>query len=159
MRIVLVPVALLAFATPALAHDDRGRTAADAAAAAELLGDPRVQDLAADRLSAAVAAMLDLRIGGLERAVDPGSRAHPDETLRDHLDRDDPDFEARLHHRTRRAVGAAGAVSGELAAMLPELQARLAAIKHRLRTGDYDTPPAAPPPIDDEDEFGDDWDD
>ena len=130
-----------------------------------MLDDPAVQEGVADTVSDAVAAMLDIRVGALERAANPFSNARRSDTLRDRLDRDDPGFEDRIHDRARYATRAAGVMAGEFANMLPELRARLARVKHRLRDDGYagrsDGPPpgAAPDRSDDRDETLGDWDD
>lgn len=153
MRVLLVSIAALAAATPAMAHDvDR-----KAAIAAELANDPAVQDHVADSLSEAVAAMLDFRVGALERAANPFSSARRSDTLRDRMERDDPYFEQRLHTNARRATRAAGVMADEFAAMLPELRSRLARVKDRLHDDRYETYDAAPPAPGGD--LADDWDD
>jgi hypothetical protein len=153
MRALFVTIAALAVATPAMAHDVDNK----AAIAAEMANDPAVQDHVADSVSDAVAALLDVRVGAIERAANPFSNARRSDTLRDKLDRDDPYLEERIHRKTRYATRAAGAMAQEFAGMIPELRARLVRVKHRMRGDDgYDAPP--PPPIQDDD-FGSDWDD
>jgi hypothetical protein len=148
-----VLLAALGFATSAMAHDaDR-----KAAIAAEMANDPAVQEHVADSVSDAVAALLDFRVGALERAANPFSNARRSDTLRDRMERDDPYFEQRSHANARRATRAAGVMADEFAGMLPELRARLARMKHRLHDdayGAYDAPPPAP-----EGDVADDWDD
>lgn len=154
MRYLFLPVLAFLAATPALAQRP---APADVAAA---LDSPIVQEGVANRVSDAVAALLDTRVGAVERAVNPFSDARRNDTLRDRISRDDPNFEARIHDDTRRATRAAGVMAGEFSAMLPELRARLANIKHRLRNLD-DRGPAyrddlPPPHRDDYDD--EDWD-
>jgi len=127
MRFLIVSLAALAVATPAFAQQPAP------ADVARMLDSPIVQEGVANRVSDAVAAILDTRVGAVERAVNPFSDARRDDTLRDHIERDDPNFEARVHRDTRRATRAAGVMAGEFAAMLPELRARLSTMKHRLR--------------------------
>jgi hypothetical protein len=168
MRILIFPLAALAFATPALAQ---GVAPAEVAG---MLDSPIVQDKVADTVSDAVSAVLDTRVGAMERVVNPFSGARRSDTLRDKIERDDPYFEDRIHRNTRRATAAAGVMASEFATMLPELRARLAAVKHRMRNLDgtgvgpaprayderlrddrrYDDEPAAPPA----DSYEDDWD-
>ncbi len=154
MRFLFVSIIALSVATPALAQRP---APADVAG---MLDSPIVQEGVADRVSDAVAALLDTRVGAVERAVNPFSDARRSDTLRDRVERDDPNFEARIHDDTRRATRAAGVMASEFTAMLPELRARLANIKHRLRNADgrgtqaYDE---APPPRH-HDSYDDDWD-
>lgn len=153
MRLLFVPLLALAAAAPALAQRP---APADVAAA---LDSPIVQEGVANRVSDAVAALLDTRVGAVERAVNPFSDARRSDMLRDRIARDDPNFEARIHDDTRHATRAAGVMASEFTAMLPELRARLANIKHRLRNPDGRDPAYrgdAPPPH--RDSYDDDWD-
>jgi len=134
MRFLLASLAALVVAPPALAQQPAP------ADVARMLDNPVVQEGVADRVSDAVAAMLDTRVGAVERAVNPFSDARRSDTLRDRVERNDPHFEARVHDDTRRATRAAGVMAGEFTAMLPELRARLANIKHRLRNLDDRAP-------------------
>ncbi len=154
MRFLFVSIVALSAATPALAQ----RPAP--AQVAGMLESPVVQEVVADRVSDAVAALLDTRVGAVERAVNPFSDARRSDTLRDRVMRDDPNFEARIHRDTRHATRAAGVMASEFSAMLPELRARLANIRHRLRSPDDRGPEAydeAPPPPR-HDDYDDDWD-
>lgn len=148
MRILIFPLAAFAFATPALAQ---GVAPAEVAG---MLDSPIVQDKVADTVSDAVSAVLDTRVGAVERAVNPFSGARRSDTLRDRIERDDPYFEDRIHRNARRATAAAGVMASEFATMLPELKARLSAVKHRMRN--LDGAGMSPPPRDDERRLRDD---
>jgi hypothetical protein len=115
MRIALAAVALIA-ASPAVAREPARPTAEQAAAA---LGNPLVQEAAARALTQLVGIVLDTRVGP-SAALDPSVR--PNDTLRDVVRRDDPDFEARLYEGTRRSLGTAAAVAGGAAVQARELK-------------------------------------
>lgn len=115
MRIALAAVALIA-ASPAVAREPARPTAEQAAAA---LGNPLVQEAAARALTQLVGIVLDTRVGP-SAAIDPSVR--PNDTLRDVVRRDDPDFEARLYEGTKRSLGTAAAVAGGAAVQARELK-------------------------------------
>jgi hypothetical protein len=114
----LVPAALLlsAIALPAAAQSS------PEVDAARRLEDPMVQEGLAMAVASMAAIVLDTRVGPLASLLDPGSGVRPSDTLRDVQRRRDPDFEARLHDDTRRAVATAGAAASGAAAMSSELQ-------------------------------------
>lgn len=115
MRLVPVAAILCAIAVPAAAQS---REQADAV---RRLNDPMVQEGVAMAMSALAGIVLDTRVGPLARYADPEADIRPSDTLRDVERRRDPRFEAKLHDRTRRAVGTVGAVSSDALAMSGEL--------------------------------------
>ena len=116
MRIALAACALIAVATPAMAREPARPTAEQAAAA---LGNPLVQEAAARTLTQLVGIVLDTRVGPAA-ALDPSVRS--DDTLRDLVRREDPRFEQRLYHDTRRGLSTAAAVAGGAAVQARELK-------------------------------------
>lgn len=121
----LLALPLLALAVPAVAQaqdrdDGLARTA-------DQLQDPATQDALAGVLSALVATMLDLKVGGIANAaakVDPDGRmkpVDPDMTVRDMAERDNPDFAAELDADIRGGTRMMGAMAGAMAEMLPQL--------------------------------------
>lgn len=125
MRSALLASTVLCIATPALAAqppigDEMGGMA-------QTLNDPATQDAAAAAVDATADAMLDVRIDGLAKALAPLNHGRPvnmhGRTLRDLAERDDPEFENRLHDGTRGAIGSMGALASAVAVMLPELEA------------------------------------
>lgn len=127
MRLVSAAAVLCAIALPAAAQS---RAEAEAV---RRLNDPMVQEGVAMAMSALAGIVLDTKVGPLARYADPDEDIRPSDTLRDLERRRDPHFEAKLHDRTRRAVGTAGAVandaltmSGELARTADRLRAALA---------------------------------
>lgn len=114
MRLVSAAAVLCIIATPALAQSRE-------AEAVRRLNDPMVQEGVAMALSSLAGIVLDTRVGPLARFADPEEGIRPNDTLRDVERRRDPQFEARLHDRTRRAMAATGAVAGDALAMSGEL--------------------------------------
>lgn len=118
MRRIIIAFASLSVATsPAFARDE-----APEAEIAKKIADPVVQEHVAEAMSGALGAVLDMRIGALERAIDPRSEATDDDTVRDRIGRDDPDFEERMGDRTRAMTGAVASVTERLVDMLPALR-------------------------------------
>ncbi|ATY32999.1 hypothetical protein [Sphingomonas psychrotolerans] len=115
MRLVSTAALLCAIALPAAAQT-RGE-----AEAVRRLNDPMVQEGVAMAMSALAGIVLDTKVGPLARYADPDADIRPSDTLRDVERRRDPHFEAKLHARTRRAVGAVGAVTSDALAMSAEL--------------------------------------
>ena len=115
MRLISVAAALCVIALPAAAQT---RAETDAV---RRLNDPMVQEGVAMAMSALAGIVLDTKVGPLARYADPDEDIRPSDTLRDVQRRRDPHFEAKLHDRTRRAVGAVGAVSSDALAMSGEL--------------------------------------
>lgn len=118
-----VPLALLALPVPAAAAEPD----AELAQVAETLQDPATQDALADTLGALVAAMMDLKIGGIVEAagkIDPAANAKPvdpDMTLGEMAAKDNPDFERNLDRDVRQGTRMLGAAAGAMAKMLPQL--------------------------------------
>ncbi|MDT8760613.1 hypothetical protein MZO42_18075 [Sphingomonas psychrotolerans] len=115
MRLVSTAALLCAIALPAAAQSR------DQAEAVRRLNDPMVQEGVAMAMSALAGIVLDTKVGPLAHYADPEADIRPSDTLRDVERRRDPHFEAKLHDRTRRAVGAVGAVANDTLAMSGEL--------------------------------------
>jgi hypothetical protein len=115
MRLVSAAAVLCAIALPAAAQSR------DQAEAVRRLNDPMVQEGVAMAMSALAGIVLDTKVGPLARYADPEEDIRPSDTLRDVERRRDPHFEAKLHDRTRRAVGTVGAVTNDALAMSGEL--------------------------------------
>jgi hypothetical protein len=113
MRLISIAAVLCAIALPAAAQS---RAEADTV---RRLNDPMVQEGVAMAMSALAGIILDTKVGPLARYSDEDIRST--DTLRDVQRRRDPEFEARLHDRTRRAVAATGAVANDALAMSGEL--------------------------------------
>jgi hypothetical protein len=115
MRLVFMAALFCVIALPAAAQS-RGE-----AEAVRRLNDPAVAESVAMAMSALAGIVLDTRVGVLARYADPDADIRPSDTLRDVERRRDPAFEAKLRDRTRRAVGAVGAVAGDAMTLSGEL--------------------------------------
>jgi len=124
-----VPLVLLA--TPAFAQDHHPAPTTDqrVAAAGAALSNPAVQESAATLVSALAGAVLDTHVGPMAHYIDPRDGVRPNDTLRDVVTRDDPNFERRLHDGTRGAVAQAGQAAHDAAAMSAELNATAARLR------------------------------
>lgn len=127
MRVLILPLAVLTLATPAYAREP-----APEEKLAERLNDPVMQDRVAGAMSGMMGAILDLRVGEMERAIDPDARVSRNETLRDRATRDDPYFEERMTDRTRAMTGTMGAMATGLVHVMPELRRALADMAGRM---------------------------
>jgi hypothetical protein len=114
MRLVSIAAALCVIALPAAAQSRDADTV-------RRLNDPMVQEGVAMVMSGLAGIVLDTRVGPLARYADPDDGIRPSDTLRDVQRRRDPQFEARLHDQTRRAVATAGVVANDALAMSGEL--------------------------------------
>ena len=120
-RLTLIALPLLALAAPlpAAANEMQGTV--------ETLNDPVTQDRMADTVTAMVAALMQMQVGPLAKAVaqiDPESdAAHipPDATLGDMTGRD-PDYANRMGNDVRAGTRMAGHAASALAAYAPVLK-------------------------------------
>lgn len=127
MRILLATAVLL-ISTPALAQAESSRASEKAQVLADRLNDPIMQAALAGGLEAMVQSVMDMRVDGIARAIEPltGKPSKMQgKTVRDLASRDDPNFDERIHNGSRRAVAGAGAMAGGLAAAMPELEAAM----------------------------------
>ena len=124
MRSALLPLAALTFATPALAAESSAQR--EITTMADTLNDPSNQAAISGALGGMVAAVLDIRVDGIAKALEGINGGKPvkmrGRTLRDLAERDDPDFERKMQSDTRAAVGAAGGLAAAMAVMVPELE-------------------------------------
>ncbi|UVO50206.1 hypothetical protein M0208_06600 [Sphingomonas sp. SUN019] len=120
MRIAFA-AALLAVASPAMAHPHQSVRLTPRQAAAALQ-NPLLQDAGARALTHLIGILLDTRVGPAGPLVAPDAHIRPDDTLRDLAQRDDPRFEEHFHHDSRQALAKAGAVAGGAAAQAVELK-------------------------------------
>lgn len=136
MRKALLALPLLLIATPALAQSDVQR---DAERMADVLSDPLTQDIAAGTIGNMMGSILDMRIDGIAKALEPLNRGNPvrlpGRTVRDLAARNDPDFEAKVEDGTRQAVGSMGALASALAVAMPELERAMKRMKDAMPSG------------------------
>jgi hypothetical protein len=133
--VFFVLAAASCLATPAFAQEREAQIA-------DKLNDPAVQDGITAAVSALAGIVLDTRVGSFAPYSD--GRVRRGDTLRDVKRREDPGFERRLRRDTRRAVGTAGLVAGDMvsaAGAIAETTARLeAALAPLAGLGDLDSP-------------------
>jgi hypothetical protein len=124
MRLVLIPILALAFATPALAAPSEGQR--DMEAMAEKLNDPATQSAMAGAFGAMLGALLDVRVDGIAKALEPmngGKRIKmKGNTVREIASRKDPRFEQKLEGGSRAMIGGMGALASAMAVMMPQLE-------------------------------------
>lgn len=117
MRVAPLALVFALAAAPAFAAPQQ-----DAERAVRVLQDPLAQEVAAGVIGQVVGVVLDTRVGPLASVLDPDSDVRPNDTLGDLKRREDPNFERRLQHDTRRAVGAAAATAGGAVAQAGEIR-------------------------------------
>jgi hypothetical protein len=133
MRSALFTAVALVVATPTIAAaqtetraESASETQQDVQGMADKLNDPSTQAVLAGALGAAMAAVLDIRVDKMAKALEPlngGKKLKmKGNTLREIATRDDPKFERKMEDGTKTAVRSAGSLAQALAVMLPELQ-------------------------------------
>ena len=133
MRSALFTAIALVVATPTVAAaqstspvETSSEAQQDVQGMADTLNDPSTQAAVAGALGAAMAAVLDIRVDKMAKALEPlngGKKIKmKGNTLREIASRDDPKFERKMEEGTKTAVRSAGSLAQALAVMLPELQ-------------------------------------
>jgi hypothetical protein len=133
MRSALFTAVALVVATPTIASaqtetraEATSETQQEIQGMADKLNDPSTQAVLAGALGAAMAAVLDIRVDKMAKALEPlngGKKLKmKGNTLREIATRDDPKFERKMEEGTKTAVRSAGSLAQALAVMLPELQ-------------------------------------
>jgi hypothetical protein len=96
------------------------------------LPPPEVVEDMAHGLGRAAEAILDVPIGRVVRAIDPTSRAHPNETLGDLAERDDPYARDRIRDSVGGLAAGMGDMMASVAVIAPALRRSLADLEHNL---------------------------
>ena len=133
MRSALFTAIALVVATPTVAgaqtespSESSSEAQRDVQGMADKLNDPTTQAAMAGALGAVMAAVLDVRVDKMAKALEPlngGKKIKmKGNTLREIASRDDPKFERKMQEGTKTAVRSAGSLAQALAVMLPELQ-------------------------------------
>jgi len=133
MRSALFTVIALVVATPTVAAaqstspvETPSEAQQDVQGMADTLNDPSTQAAVAGALGAAMAAVLDIRVDKMAKALEPlngGKKVKmKGNTLREMAERQDPKFERNMEEGTKTAVRSAGSLAQALAVMIPELQ-------------------------------------
>lgn len=130
MRLALLAFVSISATTSAYAATPPSRATVEAQAAAQSINNPEVQRAATGAIEAVLAALLDVRLDGIAKALEPmngGKKiAMRGRTLREIAERDDPRFADKMHDGTRTAIVGAGALASALAAAMPEIEAAMA---------------------------------
>jgi TolA-binding protein len=129
LRSVLLGSIALALSTPAMASDAPSKTTQDAQDMAEKMNNPAVQSAMVSGLDGMLAALLDMRIDGIAKALEPlngGKKLKmKGRTVREMAERDDPRFEQKMQGNTRAMASGMGALASALAAAMPQLEAAM----------------------------------
>jgi hypothetical protein len=138
MRSALLAVVVLSVSGPAFAADAPSRATIEAEEMAAKLNNPMTQRAMTGAVDAMLAAILDVRVDGIAKALEPmngGKKISTHgRTVREIAERDDPDFENKMHRSTTAAVGGMGALASGLAAAMPELEAAMAKMGDAIKT-------------------------
>jgi hypothetical protein len=123
MRSVLFAILALSVSTPAFAASEAQQ---DVQKMADKLNNPATQTAMSGALAAMLSALLDLRVDGIAKAIEPmnGGKAIklPGKTMREIATRDDPNFERKMQTNTKAMVGSMGALASALATIVPQLE-------------------------------------
>jgi hypothetical protein len=138
LRSALLGTVFVLMASPAMAADAPSRTSREVGAMAETLNRPEMQSAIAGGLGAMISALLDIRVDGIAKALEPvngGKRVKMGgDTLREIAAKDDPNFEPKLQGQTRAAVSGLGAMATALASAMPELEAAMEKMSDAMET-------------------------
>ncbi|MEQ1549029.1 MAG: hypothetical protein ABL918_10350 [Chakrabartia sp.] len=138
MRSALLAIVALSVSAPAFAADTPSRATIEAQDMAAKLNSPIMQRTMTGALDAMLAALLDVRVDGIAKALEPINGGKKIDmhgrTVREIAERDDPNFEGKMHRSTKAAVGGMGALAAGLAAAMPELEAAMAKMGDAMKT-------------------------
>jgi hypothetical protein len=128
MRSALLATLALAIATPAFAADSASGTG-EMQAIAEKLNDPTTQQAISTGLGTMIAALLDMRIDGIAKALEPMNGGKKIKiqggTIREMATRKDKHFEEKLQKGTQAMVGGMGGMATAMADIMPQLEAAM----------------------------------
>jgi hypothetical protein len=126
---IALALSTAALSTPAMATDAPSQTSQDAQEMADKLNNPAVQSAMVTGLDGMLAALLDMRLDGIAKALEPlngGKKLRmKGKTVRELAERDDPRFEQKMHGNTRAMASGMGALASALAAAMPQLEAAM----------------------------------
>ncbi len=144
MRLVLLSISAFAMSTPALAADKPSKMSREIAAVADTLNNPSTQRAIEGTLGSLMDALLDLRVDGFAKALEPLNKGKPlkmkGKTLREMAEREDRNFEEKLDKGTHMLVGGMGALSSALAQMAPQLEAAMEKMEDEIEKIDVKLP-------------------
>ena len=147
LRKLILTAGLAAAATAASAQPPRDDPRYDRAGPP--LPPPGELARARDSLDRVLDALMDVRIGPVVDAIDPGARYDPyrPETVEDLATRNDPYARQRLHAEVGRTAAGIGAAAREVAILAPALRRSIDDARRRMADAvrSYDAPPPPPP--------------
>ena len=144
---LLLAAAVAACAAPALAapppHDEYEDSYSDRYSDPAVAGLPSPEAIedAGHAVDRAMGALLNVRVGELAEAVDPGrDPRRRDETLGDIASRDDPYFEQRMRATMAGATAGMGVMMERLAVLAPVLRATMRDVERQVEEATRDLP-------------------
>lgn len=144
MRTLLITAASLAFAAPALAQPYPYPEAPGEEVARDLPSTHEI-DAMGNVMEGMVGAVMDMPVGGIVAAMEPGryhSEAERSRTVRDMATRDDPYAEERMRGSIDAITGQMGLMTEQLAVLIPVLSRSMIDLERRMeeamRPYDYD---------------------
>ncbi|MDB5697724.1 MAG: hypothetical protein JWN69_528 [Alphaproteobacteria bacterium] len=140
MRLLLAAAAV-AFAVPVAAAPRADHSDYYSDEAVANLPSPAAIDDAGRAVDRAMGAIMNVPIGEVVEAVDPGrDPRRRDETLGDMASRDDPYFEQRMHGSVAAATAGMGVMIERLAVLAPALRATMRDVERRVDDATRDLP-------------------
>lgn len=134
MRKLLITAASLAFAAPAVAQPYPYPEAPGEEVVRELPSTHEVEAMG-HVMERMVGAVMDMPVGGIVEAMEPGryhSEAERNRTVRDFATRDDPYAEARMRGSIDAITGQMGLMTEQLAALIPVLSRSMIDLERRM---------------------------
>ena len=134
MRKLLITAASLAFAAPAVAQPYPYPGAPGEEVVRELPSTHEVEAMG-HVMERMVGAVMDMPVGGIVEAMEPGryhSEAERNRTVRDFATRDDPYAEARMRGSIDAITGQMGLMTEQLAALIPVLSRSMIDLERRM---------------------------
>jgi hypothetical protein len=126
MRLVLLATLAMAVSTPAFAETKPSQASQEMQAMADSFNDPSTQRAMTGALDAMIGAMLNMRIDGFVKALEPMNGGKKiklkGKTLGEMAAHEDRNFDTKLKTGTRAMVGGMGAMASALAGIMPELE-------------------------------------
>lgn len=128
MRSALLPIIALLVATPATAS--ASETQRDVERLGDRLSDPRTQDAMAGTIAAMLGALMDMRVDGIAKALEPMNGGKPirmkGNTVREIAQARDANIEDKVEDGSRAMVGDLGAMAKAVAVVLPQFEEAVA---------------------------------
>jgi hypothetical protein len=139
LRLLIAAATAAAFAAPAAAAPYGHNDYSDDVAAG--LPSPEAIDDAGRAVDRAMGAIMNVRVGEIAEAVDPGrDPRRRGETLGDMASRDDPYFQERMHGSVAAASAGMGVMVERLAVLAPVLRETMRDVERQVEEATRDLP-------------------